>query len=233
MSINLKKIDQKKRPIRSYVKRERQLTKSQLDGFYNYWIKYGLENKSKIINFDKVFKRQAPIIMDIGVGTGESTINHALLHPENNYIAIEIHRPGIGQLLNKIESLALTNIRIIKGDVIDILQNQIPSHCLTQIFIFFPDPWPKKRHNKRRLINQKLTKLIKQKLIHCGRLHIATDWEDYAQYIKRLVDNDLELINLAGKNNFAPRPIWRSETRYESRGKKLGHNIWDLCYALK
>ena len=219
--------------IRSYVKREGRLTKSQLHGLNNYWIKYGLEYNPKIINFEKIFKRHGPIILDIGVGAGESTINHAKLHPENNYLAVEVHRPGIGQLLNKIESAALKNIKIIQYDVMDILNKQIPNRSLSQVFIFFPDPWPKKRHHKRRLVNQKLIKLLKEKLVAHGRLHIATDWEDYAEYIRELANNDSGLINLAGENNFSPRPLWRTETRYECRGKKLEHKVWDFCYGLK
>ena len=222
-----------KKSIKSYVKRERRLTKSQLYGLDNYWIKYGIEFSPKIINFEEIFESYKPLILDIGFGSGESTINHAISHPENNYLAVEVHRPGIGRLLNKIEENTLTNIKIIKHDVIDILKEQIPDCSLTQIFIFFPDPWPKKRHHKRRLINKELIKLIKKKLVLHGRLHIATDWENYANYIMEIGNADLELINLAGHNNYSPRPEWRTETRFEHRGKKLEHNVWDLCYGLR
>ena len=222
-----------KKSIKSYVKRERRLTKSQLYGLDNYWIKYGIEFSPKIINFEEILKSYKPLILDIGFGSGESTINHAISHPENNYLAVEVHRPGIGRLLNKIEENTLTNIKIIKHDVIDILKEQIPDCSLTQIFIFFPDPWPKKRHHKRRLINKELIKLIKKKLVLHGRLHIATDWENYANYIMEIGNADLELINLAGYNNYSPRPEWRTETRFEHRGKKLEHNVWDLCYGLR
>ena len=219
--------------IKSYVKREGRLTKSQLYGLENYWAKHGIDYNAKIINLEKVFKRYGPIILDIGVGAGESTINHAISHPENNYLAVEVHRPGIGRLLNKIEEYALTNIKIIKHDVTEVLKEQIPNRSLTQIFIFFPDPWPKKRHHKRRLINKELIRLVKKKLVMHGRLHIATDWEDYANHIREVGNNDPSLINLASCNNFSPRPLWRTETRYEFRGKKLDHKVWDLCYGLK
>ena len=222
-----------KKSIKSYVKREGRLTKSQLYGLDNYWIKYGIEYSPKKINFEEIFESYKPLILDIGFGSGESTINHAISHPENNYLAVEVHRPGIGRLLNKIEENTLTNIKIIKHDVIDILREQIPDCSLTQIFIFFPDPWPKKRHHKRRLINKELIKLIKKKLVMHGRLHIATDWEDYANYIMEIGNADSELINLAGHNNYSPRPEWRTETRFEHRGKKLEHNVWDLCYGLR
>ena len=218
--------------IKSYVKREGRLTKSQLYGLENYWAKHGIDYNAKIINLEKVFKRYGPIILDIGVGAGESTINQAISHPENNYLAVEVHRPGIGRLLNKIEEYALTNIKIIKHDVTEVLKEQIPNRSLTQIFIFFPDPWPKKRHHKRRLINKELIRLVKKKLVMHGRLHIATDWEDYANHIKEVSNNDPSLINLASCNNFSPRPLWRTETRYEFRSKKLNHEVWDLCYGL-
>ena len=220
------------RPIKSYVRREGRLTKSQSNALDNLWIKYGVDYQTGVMNFKKIFGRHAPIILDIGVGTGDSTVSHALAHPENNYLAVEVHRPGLGQLLKKIESLSLKNIKLINHDVIDVLETQIPNYSLSQAFIFFPDPWPKKRHHKRRLINKKIFKLMKNKLAAYGRLHIATDWKDYADYINELNDHNSELINLAGKNNFSPRPIWRSKTKYERRGLSLSHKIYDFCYGL-
>jgi len=220
------------RIIRSFVRREGRLTKSQLYALDNYWNKHGIEFCPKFINFDTLFKRRAPVIMDIGVGIGDTTISHAQTHPENNYLAIEVHRPGIGQLLNRIELNNLVNIKIINYDVVNVLQEQIPSHSISQIFIFFPDPWPKKRHHKRRLINSQLLELIKICLTKHGRLHIATDWKDYAEHIQQLCNSDLELINLADNNHSAPRPNWRTNTRYESRGLRLEHNVWDFCYGL-
>ena len=211
-------------PIRSYVKREGRLTKSQLHGLNNYWIKYGLEYNPKIINFEKIFKRHGPIILDIGVGAGESTINHAKLHPENNYLAVEVHRPGIGQLLNKIESAALKNIKIIKYDVMDILNKQIPNRSLSQVFIFFPDPWPKKRHHKRRLLGPGFLDLIAGKLKPGGLVHIATDWVPYAEAVELL---------FASRSDFelAETPQ-RPETKFERRGRSLGHEVLDLVYRL-
>jgi tRNA (guanine-N7-)-methyltransferase len=220
------------RTIRSFVKRDSRLTKSQQLALENHWQHYGIEFSPQFLDFETLFKRHAPIVMDIGVGTGDTTFFHAQSHPENNYLAIEVHKPGIGRLLNKIESNNLTNIKIINHDVVDVLEQQIPDRCLSQIFIFFPDPWPKKRHHKRRLINNKLLELLKMKMTGNGRIHIATDWKDYAQHIQALCDNDSELLNLAGNNQSAPRPDWRIKTRYESRGIRLEHDVWDFCYAL-
>jgi tRNA (guanine-N7-)-methyltransferase len=220
------------RTIRSYVKRDSRLTRSQQLALDKHWDKYGIEFSSCQLDLDTVFKRHAPVIMDIGVGTGDTTFFHAQTHPENNYLAIEVHRPGIGRLINAIESNNLNNIKVINYDVIDVLQEQIPDRSLSQIFIFFPDPWHKKRHHKRRLINNRLLDLIKKKITLNARLHIATDWKDYAKHIQRLCDADPELLNLTGNNQSAPRPDWRSKTRYESRGLRLEHKVWDFCYAL-
>jgi tRNA (guanine-N7-)-methyltransferase len=229
----LKENSAKQFSIRSYVKRDGRLTKSQRHALDHYWDKHGIEFKNDPIDFDELFNRRAPVIMDIGVGTGDTTLSHAQSHPQNNYLAIEVHRPGIGQLLNQIEKNKLTNIKIVNHDVIDVLKNQIPEHSISQIFIFFPDPWPKKRHHKRRLINTPLLALIKKKMTLNGRLHIATDWENYADHIQQLLNKDPELINLAGNNNTAPRPYWRINTRYESRGIRLEHDVWDFCYGLR
>jgi len=222
----------KKRTIRSFVKRDSRLTKSQQMALDNYWDKHGINFSNEKLNINSLFERVAPVVMDIGVGTGDTTFFHAQTHPENNYLAIEVHKPGIGRLLNSIESKKLTNIKIINHDVIDVLREQIPDNSLSQVFIFFPDPWPKKKHHKRRLINHDLLELLKKRMSKNGRLHIATDWENYAEHIQNLCDVDSELINLGGSKQSVPRPDWRTKTRYESRGIRLEHNVWDFCYGL-
>ncbi len=225
-------IPAKQNSIRSYVKREGRLTKSQQYALDNYWAQHGVDFSLELIDPDILFGRRAPLILDIGVGTGDTTLNHAETHPENNYLAIEVHRPGIGQLLNNIQSHNLTNIKISNQDVVTVLKNQIPDHAISQIFIFFPDPWPKTRHHKRRLINKRLMDLIKRKIVAHGRIHIATDWQDYADHITTLCLADPELINLSGnKAQYAPRPNWRIHTRYELRGLRLAHKVWDFCYG--
>ena len=228
----MKEIPGKQRTIKSFVRREGRLTKSQQHALDHYWKKYGIDYKPEMLDFIGVFNRRAPLIMDIGVGTGDTTLNHAKLHPENNYLAIDVHRPGIGHLLNQIELDQLSNVKIINYDVMNVLQDQLSDHSISQIFIFFPDPWPKKRHHKRRLINQPLIDLIINKLTRHGRLHIATDWSDYAEHINKICHPESGLINLTGRNLFAPRPEWRVNTRYESRGLNLKHNVWDFCFGL-
>ena len=196
-----------KKSIRSYVKREGRLTKSQQHALDNYWGKHGVNFSPDTLNFQTLYKRRAPLILDIGVGTGDSTHHHAQLHPENNYLAIEVHRPGVGQLLNNIESSNLSNIKVSNQDVLEVLEHQIPNHSINQIFIFFADPWPKKRHHKRRLINKALIDLIKLKITTNGRLHIATDWEDYAEHIINLMILNSDIINLSGHDHqTVPRP---------------------------
>jgi tRNA (guanine-N7-)-methyltransferase len=228
----LKENTKNKNIIRSYVKREGRLTSSQRYALNNYWKKHGVNLSAENLDLKSLYKRRGPFILDIGVGTGDSTLNHAQKHPENNYLAIEVHRPGIGQLLNKIELNNLTNIKISNHDVIDVLQNQIPYRSVNQIFIFFSDPWPKMKHQKRRLINKQLIGLVKEKIALHGRLHIATDWQDYANHIRNLCSSDPALINLsANKLYTSPRPVWRIETRYEARGLRLNHYVWDFCYG--
>lgn len=222
----------KNRTIRSFVKRESRLTKAQELALKNYWDKLGIDFNDKLIDLHSVFNRHAPVIMDIGVGTGDTTFHHAKTRPENNYLAIEVHKPGVGRLLNSIVSKELNNIRIINHDVIEVLQKQIPDRCLSQVFIFFPDPWPKKKHHKRRLINKTLLELLKKKLTLNGRLHIATDWENYAEHIQELCNQDDGLLSLSSNEKIAPRPDWRTQTKYETRGLKLEHHVWDFCYAL-
>lgn len=214
------------------MRREGRLTKSQQLALSQYWKKHGIDYTPELLDLTGVFSRRAPLIMDVGVGTGDTTLNHAKLHPENNYLAIEVHRPGIGHLLNQIEQNKVSNLKIINHDVINVLQDQIPDHSITQIFIFFPDPWPKKRHHKRRLINETLLNLVKEKLTRHGRLHIATDWSEYADHISEICNKDPGLTNLAGIKALAPRPGWRINTRYEARGMRLNHNVWDFCFGI-
>ncbi len=221
------------RAIRSFVRREGRLTDAQQCALNEYWSNYGVDFQENAFDQNSLFKRRAPLIIDIGAGTGDSTLYQAIQFPKNNYLAIEVHRPGVGHLLNEIHKAQLTNIKVINHDVIPVLEKQITNRSISQFFIFFPDPWPKKRHHKRRLINAYLINLLKQKLTRHGRIHIATDWADYADHISEVFKQDNDLVNLAGQNNFSPRPNWRIETRYEKRGQRLSHEIYDFCFTLR
>lgn len=214
------------------MRRNGRITKSQQKALDLYWKKYGIDFNDSFIKPESIFTRQAPIVMDIGVGYGENTLNHAKHYLDNDYLAIDVHLPSIGYLIKQIEINNIKNIRIINNDALLVLKHQIPDHIISQCFIFFPDPWPKKRHNKRRLINPSLLNLLKNKLCWHGRLHIATDCIKYAEHINKIINNEPCFINLAGRNNLSPRPTWRVNTRYENRGNKLNHEIYDFCFGL-
>jgi tRNA (guanine-N7-)-methyltransferase len=219
--------------IRSFVRREGRMTGGQRQAIEHYWGQFGIEFDHAIINLDNIFQRTAPKVLDIGTGMGETTITLATNHPENDYLAVEVHRPGIGSLLRQIVANELKNIRISNHDVIVILQYQIPVNSLDMVYIFFPDPWPKKRHHKRRLISQQLLNLLKPCLKSHARIYIATDWQDYAEHILEVFAGDKDFINLAGSGQFAPRPHWRPLTKFEKRGYKLAHPVRDFIFTCR
>lgn len=221
-----------RRGIKSYVKREGRMTERQKQALDELWPKYGIDYQAQQIDLDIYFQRHAPTILDIGVGNGLSTFSYGKQKPENNIIAVEVHRPGVGHLLHEIETQQIKNIRIINHDVNEVLHHQIKDCSLDQVHIFFPDPWPKKKHFKRRLINKNFIELITQKLKPHGLLIIATDWQDYAEWILEVCNENKNLINLSPTNDYSPRPCWRPITKYENRGHNLEHDVWNFVYGL-
>jgi tRNA (guanine-N7-)-methyltransferase len=219
--------------IRSFVRREGRITGAQRHAIEQHWEQFGIKFNHAKIDLGKIFHRPAPKVLDIGTGMGEATITLATSHPGNDYLAAEVHRPGIGSLLGQIAANRLTNVRICNHDVIEILQYQIPMNSLDMVYIFFPDPWPKKRHRKRRLISQTLLNLLKPCLKSHARVYIATDWQDYAEHIMEVFAGDSEFINLAGPGRFAPRPHWRPLTKFETRGYKLEHPVRDFVFSCR
>lgn len=219
--------------INSFVRRKGRLTTAQQRALETLWPKYGIDDGNALLEPSRVFQRHAPLVIDIGVGNGDSTLYNAMEHPENNYLAIEVYRPGIGHLLNEIEKQRSTNICIINEDVMTVLEVYLPQQAISNCFLFFPDPWPKKRHHKRRLINPPLVALMQQKLAKHGRWHIATDSESYAEHIELLFNEITDFKNLASPALHAPRPDWRCLTRYEQRGINLSHRVYDYCFALR
>lgn len=218
------------RPIRSYVRREGRITPAQQSALDNLWPKYGLAFENRLIQLNKLFNRNAPTSVDIGFGNGLSTVHIARLQSEWNHLGIEVHRSGVGQLLNQLEADLLTNVKVITADAVDVLEQMIGNHVIDRFLIFFPDPWPKKRHHKRRLIQPNFAKLLAQKLKPGGTVHLATDWEPYAQWMLEVFESEEDFTNLAGCFNFSPKPDYRPTTKFETRGKNLGHGVFDLIY---
>ena len=182
--------------------------------------------------FDAVFKRSAPRVLEIGCGVGETLVFLAENHPENDYIGVEVYRPALGRLLQAIHSRSLNNVRLLADDVVRILSRRIPERTLEAIYLFFPDPWPKRKHHKRRLLQPGVVEMLQNALNKHGRLFIATDWDDYAAHIQKVMAQETGLSNLAGDAVYAPRPRWRPLTRYESRARELGHKIREFVYTV-
>ena len=211
------------KPIRTYVLRQGHMTKAQKQALEDLWPEFGLETKQAPFDYASMFDRSAPIILEIGFGMGEALIEQAQTYPENNYLGVEVHQPGVGKTLNAIKAQQLRNIRLFNEDVHLVLDQAIADHSLAGINIFFPDPWPKKRHHKRRMINAAFIALLLCKLKFNAYLHIATDWENYAEQIAKVLETFPQLIQ---QTTLASRPL----TKFENRGKKLGHEIFDFIF---
>ena len=208
------------------------MTAGQTRAFEEHWETYGIEYESQLLDLDRVFDRVAPRVLDIGIGTGDTSLEIAKMFPENDYLAVEVHRPGIGSLLRRLNEESVRNVRVICHDVIEVLKNQVADESFDQVFIFFPDPWPKKKHHKRRLIQTTFLDLLVSRMSRNGRLYIATDWADLAEHVIEVCDPYPGLINLAGPGRVSPRPNWRPHTRFEQRGERLEHEVFDFVYAV-
>jgi tRNA (guanine-N7-)-methyltransferase len=221
--------DIKKRPIRSYILRQGRITAAQTKAIQENFQKYAVIFENKLTNFSDLFKnKNSELILEIGFGMGTSTAEIAKSNLNKNYIAIEVHSPGVGNLLKLIKEKEIPNLKIIQHDAVEVLNSMIKNESFDGIHIFFPDPWPKKKHHKRRLIQSNLLKLIAQKIKKSGYLHIATDWEDYALWMIDLLDKE-ELLQKTS-NDFFKKPDYRPLTKYENRGIKLGYKVWDMIY---
>jgi tRNA (guanine-N7-)-methyltransferase len=218
------------RPIRSYVLRTGRMTPGQRRAFEEGWRHWGLEYAPGEIAIDDVFGRTGRRVLEIGFGMGQSLVEMARDRADSNFIGIEVHRPGVGRLLHSIAEHDVRNIRIYCHDAVDILRDCIPDTSLDTVQIFFPDPWHKKRHNKRRLIQPAFVALLISKLKPGGTLHLATDWEDYAQQMMAVLSGAEGLSNATGERQFSRRPEHRPLTKFELRGERLGHGVWDLVF---
>lgn len=218
------------RAIKSYVVRSGRMTPGQERAFEAAWPCYGVEANEQLLNFEQLFERQAPVILEIGFGMGDSLSEMASRHPQNNYLGIEVHRPGVGRLLNQIDKLALTNLRVMQFDAVEVLKKQIPDNSLTAVYLFFPDPWHKKRHHKRRIVKDEFIQLIRKKLLPHGHFHMATDWEHYASQMLESMCKAPGFKNCAEDDQYIPRPDYRPITKFERRGERLGHGVWDILF---
>jgi tRNA (guanine-N7-)-methyltransferase len=218
------------RRIRSFVRREGRLTKGQQRALSELFPRYGIKLDQGRLDLDVLFGRQAFRVLEIGFGNGASLAQIAACHPENDYLGIEVHRPGVGNLLLQIEKQGLTNIRVSNDDAVEVLEQQVPDDSLDAVYLFFPDPWHKKKHHKRRIVQPLFVQLLSRKLKTGGIFHMATDWEDYAEYMLQVMTAAEGYMNLAGEGNYIKRPEYRPLTKFEQRGQRLGHGVWDLIF---
>lgn len=218
------------RPIRSFVLRQGRQTDAQKRAFELHWPTYGLEFRGEPLAFATLFGRSAPVVVEIGFGNGEQLLHAATHEPEKDFIGIEVHGPGVGRLLNAAAAEGVANLRVFQHDAVEVLRDAIAPASLAQVRIYFPDPWHKKRHHKRRLVQPEFVALLCDRLAPGGRLHLATDWENYKEHMLDVLDAEPRLRNVAGARGTVPRPDWRRQTHFESRGLRLGHGVWDLLY---
>lgn len=218
------------RRVRSFVRRQGRLTPRQEQALETQWPAFGIEYQPEPIDFSQVFGREAPVILEIGFGMGASLVTMAKNTSENNYFGIEVHAPGVGACLANAEEEQLSNLRVMCHDAIEVLNHMIPDNSLKMVQLFFPDPWHKARHNKRRIVQVPFAELILKKLTLDGVFHMATDWEPYAEHMLEVMTSVEGYQNLSETQDYVPRPETRPVTKFEKRGHRLGHGVWDLMF---
>lgn len=219
----------RKRPIRSYVIRSGRTTQSQRKALEQHWDNYVVEYQPGLLELGRCFEQDFPLTVEIGFGMGDSLLQMAEGNPEQNFLGIEVHRPGVGKLMRGAEARGLTNLKVICHDATEVMEHCFKDDTLERVLIFFPDPWHKKRHHKRRIVQPEFASLLASRLRPGGSLHLATDWEQYAEHMVEVLENEPTLVNANGKGNFWLNPE-RPETKFERRGERLGHGVWDLLY---
>jgi tRNA (guanine-N7-)-methyltransferase len=217
-----------RRSIRSFVLRQGRVSNAQRRAHDTLLPQFGIPYSAQLIDLDSVFGRSAPKVLEIGFGMGETTAAIAGQHPENDYLGIEVHTPGVGSMLKRISELGLANVRIIQHDAVEVLHHMIAPGTLDAVHIYFPDPWPKKRHHKRRLIQPEFVALLCSRMKPNAYLHVATDWQEYAEQVLAVLKQEPCLVNTTP--DYAPRPDYRPLTKFESRGLKLGHGVRDIVF---
>ncbi|WMY92681.1 tRNA (guanosine(46)-N7)-methyltransferase TrmB [Snodgrassella communis] len=219
------------RSIRSFVLRQGHMTAAQQRAIDTQWAQYGIDYHKNIVDLNTIFNRNAPKILEIGFGMGVASAAIAQNLPAYDFLAIDVHGPGVGNLLKLIQEQNIQNIKVMRHDAVEVVNHMLSNNSLHGIHIFFPDPWHKKRHHKRRLIQIPFIKQLLPKLQKNGYIHLATDWQEYAEQMLEVLTSFSELQNTA--TDFAPTPAYRPETKFEARGKRLGHNVWDLVFVKK
>ncbi|MEO2281808.1 tRNA (guanosine(46)-N7)-methyltransferase TrmB [Pseudoalteromonas pernae] len=218
------------RKVRSFVKREGRLTKGQAASLEKCWPTMGLEHKDGLLDFTKVFGNDNDVVLEIGFGMGKSLVEMAKNDPNTNFIGIEVHRPGVGACLMDADAQGITNLRVFEHDAVEVLADCIADSSLAKLQLFFPDPWHKKRHHKRRIVQPEFVENLRSKLKIGGVFHMATDWENYAEHMLEVMQSAEKFSNLSATNDYVPRPDSRPLTKFEQRGHRLGHGVWDLMF---
>ncbi|MBV1787787.1 tRNA (guanosine(46)-N7)-methyltransferase TrmB [Marinobacterium sp. D7] len=218
------------RQVRSFVVRAGRMTEGQERALKENWPIYGLELSNGMLDFSSLFGDQRPVVLEIGFGMGDSLIEMARRAPQKGFIGIEVHPPGVGRLLARARDEGLENIRVFCDDAIEVLAKCIPDASLDCLQLFFPDPWPKKRHHKRRIVQPEFAQTIRKKLRIGGTFHMATDWQNYAEHMMEVMSTAEGYRNAAGEGEYSPQPEWRPVTKFQKRGENLGHGVWDLIF---
>ncbi len=219
------------RKIQSFVRRSGRLSKAQGIALQELWPTYGINIADKKLNLDELFVKSQRVTLEVGFGNGDSLLEMAIQQPENNFLGIEVYEAGIGRLINEANKKKVSNLKILKGDAVEILTNNIKDNSLSCFQLFFPDPWHKKKHHKRRIIQTSFLNILKHKLKNDGIVHIATDWEDYAEHIMDTMVKHPDFKNVMGGHIYSHRPEHRPLTKFENRGKNLGHGVWDIIFT--
>ena len=222
--------DKKKRAVRSFVRRAGRITQSQQRALGELWPVYGLSYTGRIVDFSKLFGTNRSVVVEIGFGNGETLVELAAANPDQNFLGIEVHEPGVGHCLLKAEEAEITNLRIIAHDAIDVLTHQVPSKSLSRLNLYFPDPWPKKRHHKRRIVQPAFVDLVADRLVDGGTLNIATDWANYAEHIDEVLSKSDHFTCIERREHDGDEPLDRPRTKFERRGLRKGHRICDWSF---
>jgi len=216
--------------IKSFVIRAGRMTESQQKGWSSVFPEHGFTLSERRFDWDRSFAVAGRRVLEIGFGMGDSLVAMADQNPQDRYLGIEVHRPGVGKLLSEVDKRGIKNLKVFAEDAVQVLEEAIPQESIDLLQIFFPDPWHKKRHHKRRLIQPDLVELLVSRLSAAGHLHLATDWQPYAEHMMEVLSANALLLNTAGQNNYIVRPESRPETKFERRGHRLGHGVWDLLF---